>query len=129
MNNFFRFDFWFNLRPGVFLGSSMKILVGFVGLFIILSIVAGLGKKKWSTGLYSNFWKNLYNFFLTNAIIGLILTFFNYEMAPLLSARFWFLLWAAELIVWSHFIYKLILKIPQKKAQLEKEKQLKKYLP
>jgi len=79
--------------------------------------------------LYAALWSNFYYLFLTNAVVGLILAFFNYEMVPFLSARFWFLLWGAGLVVWLIFIGKIITKIPQKRAQLEKEKEFKKYLP
>lgn len=129
MGNFLTLDFWFNLRPGAFLGSSLKVISAFIFLLIILAVVAGLGKRKWSKSLYANFWNNLYYFFLTNAIIGLILTFFNYEMVPFLSARFWLLLWAIGLITWLFFIVKIVVKIPQKKVQLEKEKEFNKYIP
>ncbi|OGF24220.1 hypothetical protein A3H66_02200 [Candidatus Falkowbacteria bacterium RIFCSPLOWO2_02_FULL_45_21] len=96
---------------------------------MILAIIAGIGKKRWAKSLYAAVWRVLYYFFLTNAIIGLILLFFNYEMVPFLSARFWFLFWGAGMIVWLFFIYKIIIKIPHKKEQLEKEKEFKKYIP
>jgi len=129
MGNFLTLNFWFSLRPGVFAGSSLKIVLGFIFLLIIMTMVTGVGKRKWAKSLYAGLWQSLYLFFLTNAIIGLILTFFNYEMVPFLSARFWFLLWAVGLIIWLVFIYRAIVKIPQRKARLEKEKEFKKYIP
>lgn len=129
MGNFLTLNFWFNLRPGVFIGLSLKIILGLIFLLIILAVIAGIGKKRWVKSLYAGLWRSLYYFFLANAIIGLILTFFNYEMVPFLSARFWFLLWGASLLIWLFFIYRTIVKIPQKKARLEKEKEFKKYLP
>lgn len=129
MGNFLTLNFWFDLRPGVFVGLSMKIVLSFICLLIILAIVAGIGKKRWAKSLYAGPWNSFYYFFLTNAIVGLILTFFNYELVPFLSARFWFLLWGISLVIWLFFIYKIIIKIPQKKARLEKEKEFKKYLP
>jgi len=129
MGNFLTLNFWFSLRPGAFIGSSLKIVLGFILLLIILAVIAGIGKKRWAKSLYAGLWSGLYNFFLTNAIVGLILTFFNYEMVPFLSARFWFLLWAIVLIAWLVFIYRAVAKIPQKKARLEKEREFKKYIP
>ncbi len=129
MGNFLKLDFWFGLRPGAFIGSSLRLILGFIALLIILTIIASIGRKKWSKSLYAGFWQNLYYFLFTNSVIGLVLTFFNYEMVPFLSARFWFLLWAAGMVVWLFFIYKIIIKIPQKKQQLEKEKEFKKYIP
>lgn len=122
-------NFWFNLRPGTFTVFSLKIILSLILLLIILAFVSGLGKKRWIKSLFAGLWHSLYYFFLTNAIIGLILIFFNYEMVPFLSARFWFLLWGISIVIWLFFIYKIIIKIPQKKARLEKEKEFKKYLP
>jgi len=129
MGNFLTWNFWFSSRPGAFAGLSLKIVLGFIFLLIILSIASGIIKKRWSKSLYSSFWSGLYTFFLTNAIIGLALTFFNYEMVPFLSSRFWFLLWAIGTLVWLFFIYRIIVKIPEKRERLEKEKEFNKYIP
>ncbi|MBI4779610.1 hypothetical protein HY797_04125 [Candidatus Falkowbacteria bacterium] len=129
MGNFLTWNFWFSARPGSFTGFSFKIILAFIFLLIILSIAGGVIKKRWSKSLYSPFWNNLYIFFLTNAIIGLLLTFFNYEMVPFLSARFWFLFWAVGVLVWLFFIYRILIKIPAKRKRLEKEKEFKKYIP
>ncbi|MFA6306538.1 MAG: hypothetical protein WCV70_01445 [Patescibacteria group bacterium] len=129
MGNFLTWNFWFSARPGAFIGLSLKIVLGLIFLLIILSIASGVIKKRWSNGLYASFWNSLYIFFLSNAIIGLLLTFFNYEMVPFLSSRFWFLLWAISMLTWLFFIFRIIMKIPGKRAQLEKEKEFKKYIP
>ena len=129
MGNFLTLNFWFNLRPGAFIGPSLKIILGFIILLFVLFIITGIGKKRWAKSLYAPLWSRLYYFFLTNAIVGLILTFFNYEVVPFLSARFWFLLWGVSMMVWLVLIYKIIVAIPKKKAWLEKEKEFKKYIP
>jgi len=129
MGNFLTWNFWFSARPGAFTGFSLKIVLGFIILLIILSLASGVIKKRWAKSLYSSFWSSLYTFFLTNAILGLILTFFNYEMVPFLSSRFWFFLWAVGMLAWLFFIYRAIMKIPGKRALLEKEKEFKKYIP
>jgi len=129
MSNFLTLNFWFDLRPTVFIASSLKIIIGMILLLFILAIISAIGKNRWSKSLYSTFWNNLYFFFLTNAVIGLILTFFNYEMVPFLAARFWLLIWVISMVIWIIFIYKVIVKIPQKKLRLDKEKEFKKYIP
>ncbi|MDD4271253.1 MAG: hypothetical protein PHF50_00420 [Patescibacteria group bacterium] len=129
MGNFLTWNFWFSARPGAFTDLSLKMVLGFIFLLIILSIASGVIKKRWLKSLYFSFWSGLYTFFITNAIIGLVLTFFNYEMVPFLSARFWFLFWAIGMLVWLVFICRLAIKIPEKKAQMEKEKEFKKYIP
>ncbi|MDD4901011.1 MAG: hypothetical protein PHS62_02780 [Patescibacteria group bacterium] len=129
MGNVLTLNFWFNLRPGVLLGASFKILLGFIVLLAAVAVIAAIGKKRWGQGLYSSFWKSLYGFSLTNAAIGLMLAWFNYEMVPFLSARFWFLLWAIGILTWTFFLLRTVSRIPQKKARLEKEREFKKYLP
>lgn len=129
MGNFLTWNFWFNFRPGPFINFSLKVILGFIFVLIILSIVSGIIKKRWFKNLYSSFWSGLYTFFLTNGIIGLLLTFFNYEMVPFLSTRFWFLLWAISMLIWLFFIYKIAAEIPVKRARLEKEKEFKRYVP
>lgn len=129
MGNFLTWNFWFNPRPGAFISFSLQAVLVFIFLLVILSIISGIIKKRWFKSLYSSFWGGLYAFFLTNGIIGLLLTFFNYEMVPFLSARFWFLLWVISMLVWLYFIYRVAAKIPAKRAQMEKEKEFRKYIP
>lgn len=129
MGNFLTWNFWFSARPGAFTGFSLKIVLGFIFLLIILSVISGIIKKRWTKSLYSSFWSSLYTFFLTNAGLGLLLTFFNYEMVPFLSSRFWFFLWAVGMLVWLFFICRIAAKIPDKRARLEKEKEFKRYIP
>jgi len=129
MGNFLTWNFWFSSRPGAFNSFSLKVVLGFILLLIIFSIVSGIIRKKWAKSLYSFFWNRLYTLFLSNAIIGLLLTFFNYEMVPFLSSRFWFLLWTVSMLIWLFFIYRAVIKVPEKRARLEKEKEFKKYIP
>lgn len=129
IKNLLSLSYWFNLRPRLFTPLTLKVILAFILLLLIFTLTVAVVKKKWLKSLYSGFWNNLYYFFLTNFIVGMLLTFFNYEMVPFLSARFWFLFWGAGIIIWLIFIYKIIVKIPQKKMLLEKEKEFKKYLP
>jgi amino acid transporter len=105
----------------VFFASLAALAAAAVILYFI--------KKRNEKNLYNNFWNSLYNFCLTNFIIGIIIYFFNFESAPFLSARFWFLIWGAEMVVWLFFIIRLFLKIPERKERLEKDKEFKKYIP
>lgn len=129
MDNLFSLKFWFNLRPASLSPTFQNIFTGFVVVLIMATVAAGLIKKGNKKQLYGRFWSALYSFCLTNAIVGLILWFFNYEQVPFLSARFWFLLWAAEMIIWAAFIVKILLVVPKLKEQAEKEKEFKKYIP
>jgi len=128
MSNLLSYKFWLNLRPGSLLAIYQNIFIGFVAILIIAFFVFWILKSK-KQGLYIQIWNRLFSFSLGNAIIGLVLLFFNYELIPFLSARFWFLLWGAGMIVWLVFILKALIKIPDRKKQIEKDKEFRKYIP
>lgn len=123
--------FWFNTRPPRLTPTSQYLLI----TFIILLVAAALFFyfKKRSKGKNKNFyiklWRDLYFFSLTNAVIGLLLLFFDSEKIPFFSSRFWYIVWGAVMVVWIYFIYKSARKIPQKIKKAEQEEQYKKYLP
>lgn len=127
MNNFFTSNFWFSLRPGGLLGSSMIVLVFFIVLLIIAGFIFNNLKAK--KGLYRKTLDGLFNFSFTNAIIGLFLLFFSYETILFLSSRFWYLLWVIEIITWLWLILKHAKNLPKIREQRETENKYKKYLP
>lgn len=127
MKNLLTFNYWFNLQPEFLKPLALKLFLALIiGLGIIALILALIKKRG---GIYRGLLKRSYGFCLSNAIIGLILLFFNYELVPFLSARFWLGLWALEMIIWLIFILKSLKNIPKKKKLLEQEKELKKYIP
>jgi phosphoglycerol transferase MdoB-like AlkP superfamily enzyme len=128
MKNFFDYHYWFNLRPTSLAGGMQKYFLILVVLFLVFTLLLAFLKSK-NKNLYSRILRKLYTFFLTNFIIGLLLLFFTYEMVPFLSSRFWFLLWAAGIILWLYFILKEFVKVPKIKEELAKEKEFKKYIP
>lgn len=126
--NLFTLDFWFNVRAGALEGTMQNGLILFIIILAIIMVSAYLkGFKK--TSSYSKIWKNVYSFSLTNLVISLLLLFFTYENIPLLSARFWFLLMVIEMIIWLINISKKFPLISLKKEELDKERELKKYIP
>ena len=129
MNNLLSLEFWLNFKPGALAPTNQKIFIAFVVSLIILTITFGFIQIRNKKNLYARFWRSLYYFCLTNAIIGLVLLFFTYELVPFLSARFLFLLWGAGIIVWLVFIVRILIKIPGRKKELEKKKEFKKYVP
>jgi hypothetical protein len=128
MGNLLSLKFWFNLRPGALLPVYQKAFIIFILSLVIFYFFSRFftGRKK---GLYTFLWRRLQSFSLANAIIGLVLLFFSYELIPFLSSRFWFLLWAIIMLVWLVFVGKSLLAIPDKKKKFEEEKEYKKYIP
>jgi len=127
MNNLFTWNFWFATKPGALMPWAQKLFIGFIVLLAILALLIAIKKKK--GGIYRGLLKRLYGFFFGNALIGLILLFFNYELVPFFSARFWLGLWVIGMLIWLILILRNLRSIPEKKRQSDQEKELKKYLP
>jgi len=127
MTNLLTWRFWFTLRPETLTPLSQKLFIGFLIILAVAAFLIALVKRK--SSIYRGSFKQLYNFCLSNAFIGLLLLFFNYELVPFFSARFWLAIWMVVMIVWFGFIIKKLKNIPLQKKQREQEKELKKYIP
>lgn len=127
MKNLLTWQFWFNLRPDPLMANAQKLFIAWFFILIALTIITAILKKK--SSIYRGFLKRLYNFGLSNSLIALVLWFCNYEMIPFFSARFWLGLWAIMMLIWLGFILKSLTKVGNHKKELEKERELKKYLP
>jgi len=127
MQNLLTLNYWFNLAPEAFLPPAQKLFIAFVIALAAAALIIAIAKSR--GGIYRGFFKRLYAFCLTNAAIGLLLLFFDYEAVPFLSARFWLGLWGLIMIVWIFPVLKSLKTIPQKKKERDQEQELKKYLP
>jgi amino acid transporter len=128
MNNLLDLKFWFDLRAGALTSGAQNLLIIFILILAIISVILYFFTKK-KKGLYHKTWKRLYSFSNSNLVPGVLLLFFTYETIPFLSARFWFLVWGAEMLAWLVFIIKNSLEIPKKRELIEKDKEFKKYIP
>jgi len=129
MGNLFTLNFWLNSRPGELTPVMQKVFIAFVVILLIVGIVLFVIKKNNQKSLYKNSWEKLINFSVANTIIGVLLLFFTYELIQFLSARFWFLLWFIEMMLWLFSIYKEISKIPKIKEEIAANKKIKQYIP
>lgn len=120
-------DYWFNLAPEAFMPLAQKLFIAIIIALAAAALIIAIIKSR--GGIYRGFFKRLYAFCLTNAILGLLLLFLNYESVPFFSARFWLGLWIIAMIIWIVPVLKSLKVIPQKKKESEQEKELKKYLP
>lgn len=132
MPNFLSLSFWFNLYPPKLSQPYVYILIILVlGLILATFVFWFLKNQK---GKSKNFklqgFRSLYSFSITNAALGLLLLFFNFNKIPFFSARFWYPLWLVEMLVWLYFIFKFFRRsIPEKLKKAEQEEKYKKYLP
>lgn len=129
MLKFLSLNFWFNVWGGTLVSPLRNIFIVFIIVLLILTIVFTILKKRSSKTLYFKIYNQIQLFSLINFILALLLLFFTDQKIPLLSARFWFLLMAIEMIVSRYFIYKRYKKIPEIKEKIRKEKEFKKYIP
>jgi uncharacterized protein YacL len=127
MNNLLTFKFWLASRPPKLLPQYQNILYAVTAIFIISSFVfARLKNKK---GVYQKIYAKLFDFSVANSIISLFILFFNLETIAFFSARFWFIIWLVEIIIWLIFIFKDFKKIPKRRAEFKKQEEFKKYIP
>jgi hypothetical protein len=127
MTSLLTLAFWFNLRPGSMGATFRNLFIGFIITLIVLAVIFFISKKR--KGLYRHFFSSLYDFCISNAFIGLLLLFFNYEIVPFFSAHFWNLLWLIAGIWWLLYILKDLKKISARKKQQSEVDEIKKYLP
>ena len=127
MQNLFTWKYWLTINPEPLTRLAFNVLIGVTILFVVLSIISTILKKK--RGIYRGFIKKIYNFSFTNFIIGVIILFFNYENVPFFSSRLIIGLWILGIIFWIILILKTLKEIPKRKKDLLAQKELKKYLP
>lgn len=128
MSNLFTLKFWFDLYPPILLPIFMAILTAIIILFAICAVVFWVLNKK-IKGPYRKVYQALHVCFTTNTILGLALLFFNYEGIPLLSARFWFLIWGIQLVIWVVLVLMPIREVDSKIQRKQAELEYKKYIP
>lgn len=128
MKNLLSFKFWLNSNPPDLIPIFYKAFIIIIFLFFLSYLVAFFLQRK-KKGAYNNALQSVKSMTLANFILGLILLFFNYESIYFLSARFWFLLWGAEIIAWLYFVIMKFRIIPEKIEAKIKENEYKKYLP
>lgn len=127
--NLLSFQFWLNLRPGLLTAFSQNALIVFIVALFVLAVFSFILKNRKEKNLFKRVWRGTYFFCFTNIIVGLIILFFNYEMVPFLSARFWFLIWGVEMLAWAYYLVKLLREIPKIREEAKKESEFKKYIP
>lgn len=128
MSNFFTPSYWFNMNPG---SLDTKFLIAFAIFLLVLFVMifALMVMKKTQSGAFFKVYDRLQGFAIGNFIIGLFLLFFTSQLVPVLSSRFWFLLWLIGMGVWLWFISQHVVKIPEMKKKREEEEEFQKYIP
>lgn len=125
--------FWFQIRPlpmskaftVVFLIFFLLLIIGKVGL----RIYAGKMKKQ-LTKADKKLYDLIQSLLLTMGLLGIAWTFFAYEGIPILSARFWLVLWVIGIGVWIYAIFRYYAQeYMDYKEKIAKRERLERYLP
>lgn len=121
--------YWFNSRPEPISRHGQKMIASIIAILIVIAVIIltkAYGEKIQS---YKPTLKKLLPFCFTNSLIGLYLIFVNYEIIPVLRARFWFVVWGIIVVIWIISLIRDINKRKKRKEDHAKEIELKKYLP
>jgi membrane protein DedA with SNARE-associated domain len=129
MSYLFELVYWFNSKPEPISRQSQKLLASIITILLILAIIILIRVYGEKMQAYKPTLKKLLPFCFGNALIGLYLIFVNYEVIPILRARFWFLIWLVIIIIWIIAIIKDYIKRKRRKEEAIKEQEIKKYLP
>lgn len=133
INRFFSLLYWFSLEPQVVSLRGTIILTSFFSFFIVLKILGKmiyLRYKKDLSAPEKHLLAKIESMLLTMGFAGLAWTFFAYEALPLLSARFWFLVWVVSFVIWGYLILRYALvQFPIQLAALKEKERFSKYLP
>lgn len=128
MGNFFKISYWFNMNPGALTSNMLIAFLIFLLMLLVMFFVC-MSMKKSQAGLLYKVYDRLQGFAIGNLIIGLLFLFFTVQLVPVLSSRFWFLVWLIAMIGWIVFITKDIKKIPELKKKRQEEDEFNKYIP
>jgi len=127
MKKFLDLSFWFDQQPGALIPLWRNVLIAILISCVILAAITFILKGR--KNIYRQLFEKLFYFFNINFIIGLVLFFFNQEIVPVFSSRFWYIIWAIILAIWIYSIIRYMLKLPAKKEDFKKQREFEKYLP
>jgi hypothetical protein len=126
MSNLFTLAYWFNLRPAPF-GEHTKIIIAAV--VVLLAALFTFLKIMKDKGYNNKMWLSVADFCIANIILACLLLFFSIELVPVFSAKFWLVIWLAEMIFWLVLIAKRVKRSKVRQVNEAKEQEIKKYLP
>lgn len=125
--------FWFQIRP---LPMSKVFTLLFLVFFLLL-IIGKVGLRMYAAKMKKQLTKadkKLYDLvqslLLTMGLLGIAWTFFAYEGIPILSGRFWLVLWVAGVGVWAYAIFRYYTnEYTGYKEKIAERERLERYLP
>ncbi len=132
-NRFFDVFYWFNFEPNTLSLRTAFFWFSFFAFFIVLKFLGKIVVQHYKKELLApekRLLSKTESMFLTMGFAGIAWTFFAYEGLPIISARFWMIVWLVSFVLWAYIIahYALVEVPPLLRDYREKEKR-EKYLP
>jgi len=130
MSKFFSLNYYFDPNPLMDVRTLRLMLA-----FFVIMVVIGIGikiyeKAKKLSHIENKLADKYFSLLVVMGFVGILLTWFRYENAYFVSARFWTLIWLAFFIIWLVSILRYQYKVvPLAKKQAEQKKIFAKYLP
>lgn len=127
---FFTPDRLFHLQPAIAI-STVYFLLIFFGILLVSAIFIKIAMKiNHRDCFHHTLLQKYFIMIATMSSLGFILTWFRYERAYFLSARFWLFVWFIGIIYWLVIILRYQFKVmPAARKKLQKTKEFNKYLP
>ena len=129
---FLDYKYWINIRPVPLGPSLVSGFLVFFSWFLVAAFVLWLVARYFRRvdnlkhGIFRRFAGLMFNV----GAIGLLILFFAYEQAPILSMRLWFLTLMVYLLVRLALLTVYIIRdYPQRKAALAERERINRYLP
>lgn len=100
--------YWLGPGPGDLSQPFLTFFTVFFCFFVFLKILLRFMGRQYVSGLHKAQRRVLYkieNLLLTMGLLGLLWTFFRFELVPYFSARYWLVLWLVGFVVWSYLIF------------------------
>ena len=109
---------------------AIIILAVVFAALVVAGIITKIMAQKSRDGLKIKGLNRIFNLGITMGLIGFVYLFFAWQGVIMLSGRFWLLLWLIVTVVWLFFILKYLYKdVPSKRAEINQEREFKKYIP
>ncbi len=129
IGNLFYWHYWFSL-PRVTWGTTFWLWFGFFSLFLAAAIVLRIVRNYKQDNLIREVLRRYSNIGIGMGLLGLLWFFFRQQSAPILSWRFWLLVWLVGLAYWLYLVIRYHVKrLPEIRKEKEQRTTFNKYLP
>ena len=128
---FYDLMFWFDTRPVSFTPWANALLLW--GMLAVL--LAGIGVRVWlkkqtMDKMARRVYRRLSALLITAGLIGLLLYWLTWAAVPVLSMRFFYLVWLFSFALWGYFIWRYAAhELPALQAKWAEKEAYEKWLP